>query len=79
MNLLEERNNLIEMSELTLNKGLSKLVVEYVKEENAINIMEVTNDDYEDVVFSGTREFKSVDWVKDVLNKNNIPYEYWEC
>lgn len=77
--LVEDENKLIELSELTLNEGFGKLVVEYVNEEDNINIMEVTTDDCEDVVWATTCKFKSVDWVKEVLDKNNIPYEYWEC
>lgn len=79
MILVEDEKKLIELSELTSNHGSSKLVVEYVNEEDNINIMEVTTDDYEDVVWATTCDFESIDWVKSVLNKNNIPYEYWEC
>lgn len=75
MKKVTDKKKLLEITELTLNEGTSELVVEYI--DGDINIMEVTKDDRQGIVWATTCEFESIEWVLEVLKDNDVDFIYW--
>lgn len=77
MKQVNDKQELLNLAEMQLNEGSSYLVLEYIVNENEINLMEVEYDT-EGIVWCSTCRFEGIDWIREVLDESGVDYVFKE-